>query len=316
MPDENPSEQRREQFPAKVQDRGRLPKENYLPFREAVPCGDEKAVPLIFIPTGPIKPADKRDLALTHAKGEILAFLDDDAYPLKDWLKNALVNFEDQNVAAVGGPAVTPIDDGLLQKASGNIYASFLVSGNFRYRYIPQAKREVDDFPSCNFLVRKSVMEELGGFDTKFWPGEDTKLCLDITKKLKKKIIYDPHVLVYHHRREIFSPHLKQIINYALHRGYFVKKYPATSLKLSYFIPTLFLLFLIGGFILSFFCTFSKALYLGILSIYLLLALVTSICVPLRIIPLVFIGIILTHIAYGFYFIKGLLAFKMPEEPK
>ncbi len=271
-------------------------------------------LPIIVIPTGPVKPADKRDIALKHAKGEILAFLDDDAYPIKDWLKNALLNFEDKDVAAVGGPAVTPLDDNLLQKASGNIYASFLVSGNFRYRYIPQGRREVDDFPSCNFLVRKSVMEELGGFDTKFWPGEDTKLCLDITKKLKAKIIYDPRVLVYHHRRKVFFPHLKQIASYAFHRGYFVKKYPETSLKLSYFIPTLFLLFLIGGFILSFFCAFFKGLYLGILGLYLVLAFVTSVSAPFIIIPLVFVGIILTHLSYGLYFVKGLFASRMPEE--
>ncbi|MFH1198947.1 MAG: glycosyltransferase [Candidatus Omnitrophota bacterium] len=267
-----------------------------------------------IISTGPVKPADKRDIALKHAKGEVLAFLDDDAYPVKDWLRNALLNFEDKDVAAVGGPAITPLNDSYLQKASGNIYASFLVSGNFRYRYIPQKKRKVDDFPSCNFLVRKSVMDELGGFDTKFWPGEDTKLCLDITKKLKKKIIYDPRVLVYHHRRKVFSPHLKQIASYAFHRGYFVKKYPETSLKLAYFIPTLFLLFLIGGFILSFFCAFSKALYLEVLSLYLILAFVTSISIPIIITPLVFVGIVLTHLTYGFYFVKGLFAPKMPEE--
>ena len=177
------------------------------------------------IPTGAISPADKRDIALKYAKGEILGFIDDDAYPRKDWLSNALKDFNDDNVAAVGGPAVTPLDDSLRQKASGAVYSSLAVSGNFIYRYLPKKRREVDDYPSCNFIVRKSVMQELGGFDTKFWPGEDTKLCLDITKKLKKKIIYDPEVFVWHHRRKLFIPHLKQIINYAQHRGYFVKKY-------------------------------------------------------------------------------------------
>ena len=113
---------------------------------------------------------------MVHAKGEILAFLDDDAYPVKDWLKNAVKNFSDPQVAAVGGPAVTPEEDSDLQKTSGLIYSSVLVSGNFTYRYIPGKRQEVEDYPSCNFLVRKSVMQELGGFNTNFWPGEDTKL--------------------------------------------------------------------------------------------------------------------------------------------
>jgi glycosyltransferase involved in cell wall biosynthesis len=68
-------------------------------------------VPISIIPTGPLKPSDKRDIALKHAKGQILAFLDDDAYPVKEWLKAALVNFSDPEVAAVGGPAVTPLND-------------------------------------------------------------------------------------------------------------------------------------------------------------------------------------------------------------
>ena len=32
-------------------------------------------------------PADKRDLGVKKAKGEIIAFLDDDSYPDKNWLK-------------------------------------------------------------------------------------------------------------------------------------------------------------------------------------------------------------------------------------
>jgi len=34
----------------------------------------------------------------------------------------------------------------------------------------------------------------------------------------------------------------------------------------------------------------------------------------LRFIPYVFWGIILTHITYGFYFLKGLLVKTLPEE--
>jgi len=134
-------------------------------------------VPIKIIPTGPVSPAQKRDIALSYAKGEILAFLDDDAYPKKDWLKNAINNFSDPRVAAVGGPAVTAENDDVKQKASGLVYSSPLVSGKYVYRYLPRKRREVDDYPSCNFLIRKSIMQALGGFNTNFWPGEDTKLC-------------------------------------------------------------------------------------------------------------------------------------------
>jgi len=271
-------------------------------------------VPIKIIPIGPVSPAQKRDIALSYAKGEILAFLDDDAYPKKDWLKNAINNFADPQVAAVGGPAVTPENDDIKQKASGLVYSSPLVSGKYVYRYLPKRRIEVDDYPSCNFLIRKSIMQTLGGFNTNFWPGEDTKLCLDITKRLGKKIVYDPSVLVYHHRRPLFMPHTKQVANYALHRGYFVKRYPRTSLRLPYFLPTLFLFSLITGAILSVFLIPIRITYFLSLFLYFSLILIFSISKELRFIPYVFSGIILTHITYGLYFLKGLLTKTLSEE--
>jgi cellulose synthase/poly-beta-1,6-N-acetylglucosamine synthase-like glycosyltransferase len=227
-------------------------------------------VPIKIVSTGPVSPARKRDIAMNHARGEILAFLDDDAYPRRDWLKNAVSNFSAPDVAAVGGPAVTPAGDNLRQKASGAIYSSFLVSANFSYRYLPQKKREVEDYPSCNFLVRKSIMQELGGFNTDFWPGEDTKLCLDIVHKLKKKIIYDSAVLVFHHRRPVFLPHLRQIASYAFHRGYFVKRYPQTSLRISYFLPSIFFVAIFFGGIISLFSLPLRIIYFMGFFLYLL----------------------------------------------
>ncbi len=272
------------------------------------------AVPIKIIPTGSANPAKKRDIAMNYAKGEILAFIDDDAYPKKDWLKNAINNFREPLVGAVGGPAITAENDSLKQKASGLVYSSSLVSGKYVYRYLPKKRIEVDDYPSCNFLIRKSIMQELGGFNTNFWPGEDTKLCLDITERLGKKIVYDPAVIVYHHRRPIFMPHAKQIANYAIHRGYFVKHYPQTSLRLPYFIPTLFLFSLITGAILSVFLIPIRITYFCGLFLYFSLVLIFSISKELRFIPYVFCGIILTHITYGFYFIRGLLAKTLSEE--
>ncbi len=271
-------------------------------------------VPVKIIPTGEVGPAQKRDIALSHTKGEILAFIDDDAYPRKDWLKNALLHFKDESVAAVGGPAITPPDDSLLQRASGAVYSCALVSGKYTYRYISKHKQEVVDYPSCNFFIRKTIMQEIGGFDTRFWPGEDTKLCLDITAKLGKKIIYDPQVLVWHHRRPLFKSHFKQVVSYALHRGYFAKKFPATSFKFAYFVPSIFLFFIAGGIILSAIFPLFLIMYLLGVFFYLLLVFIFSISKELRLIPLVFFGIIITHIGYGFYFMKGLLSRGLPEE--
>ncbi|MDD4899077.1 MAG: glycosyltransferase, partial [Candidatus Omnitrophica bacterium] len=280
----------------------------------AFPVINGKA-PVRVIPTGAINPARKRDIGMKEAKGEILAFLDDDAFPVSNWLKCALENLADPLVAAVGGPAVTPRTDSLRQRASGRVFASLLVSGKYIYRYLPRKKQEVDDYPSCNFLVRKNIMKEVGGFNTDFWPGEDTKLCLMITKQLKKKIIYDPTVLVYHHRRELFLPHLRQVCSYALHRGYFVKKFPQTSLRIAYFLPTIFVFGIFFAGAVSLFSPVLRSLYLLGISFYISLVFVFSLSRPLRMVPWVFCGIILTHFGYGVKFLQGLFTPRLKDEP-
>lgn len=260
-----------------------------------------------IIPSGQVGPAEKRDMSLEYAEGEIFAFIDDDAYPRADWLANAVKLFNDSNVGAVGGPAVTPESDSVWQKASGKVYESFLCSGGYVYRYLPKPQREVDDLPSVNLIVRRDVFEEVGGYDSNFYPGEDTKLCLDIVEKAGKKIIYSPDVLVYHHRRTLFRQHLKQATNYAKHRGYFAKTLPKTSCKPAYFIPSLFVLGLIAGPVISCFVPILWYVYAGVLALYFVL-LLFSIRKPesFAVWILTVLGIIATHIGYGVCFIRGL----------
>jgi glycosyltransferase involved in cell wall biosynthesis len=267
------------------------------------------------VPTGKFGPSHKRDMAMQEATGEILAFLDDDAYPVADWLTDAVRNFSRPEVAAVGGPAVTPGSDNLRQQASGDIYASLLVGGSYNYRYIQGRYREVDDYPTCNLLVRKDVFEKVGGFDTKYWPGEDTFFCLKIVRDLKMKIVYEPDAIVFHHRREVFAAHLRQIRSYAIHRGYFVKRFPQTSLRLAYFLPSVLVLGLILGPLSFLICSPLSMLYLGATSFYLLLTLGFALFSfsPLRT-WYIFSGIVLSHLSYGIYFIGGLLKRKLGEE--
>ncbi|MGB3345721.1 MAG: glycosyltransferase [Candidatus Humimicrobiia bacterium] len=260
-----------------------------------------------FISTGNLSPPHKRDIGAEYSSGDILAFIDGDAFPKKDWLKKASKYFEDENVGAVGGPGITPDSDSFLQKASGEVYSSLLGGGKFTYRYKPQKQIEVDDFPSMNLLIRKTVFEEIGGFKTNFWPGEDTILCLNITKKLGKKIIYAPDVVVYHHRRPLFIQHLLQVYSYALYRGYFAKKYPQTSLRPFFFIPSLFVISLFAGFILSFYNIILRNLYISVLIFYFLIIIFTTLNIKnFKMKLFVITGIFLTHIVYGLGFIRGL----------
>ncbi len=197
-----------------------------------------------IIPTGNIGPALKRDRGVEISKGKIIAFIDDDAYPAKNWLMQALSNFQDKDIVAVGGPGITPPHVSWQEAASGWVSASFFGGGPYSYRFLPYRKRFVDDYPSMNLLIKKADLLAVGGFHSHYWPGEDTKLCLDLVYKLGKKIVYDPNVVVYHHRR-VMRAFIRQNGNYGLHRGYFARVLPKTSCRLVYFIPSLFVLGLV-----------------------------------------------------------------------
>jgi GT2 family glycosyltransferase len=267
------------------------------------------------ITSGAGGPAMKRNFAQRDARGDILIFIDDDAYPEKNLLDILDKDFVDQQVVAVGGPAITPPSDSFWQKVSGAVFLSNL-SGGYPERYVPIGeKKEVKDWPSVNLSVRKKFFEQINGFNSDYWPGEDTKFCLDLVNQTKGKIIYDPKLIVWHHRREGLSRHLKQVAGYGLHRGFFAKKYPETSFSFKYFLPSFFLLFIIFGAIISLFVDDFYKLYLVGWLLY-LLALVKSfydiskheknILIILNSIYYIF----LTHIVYGYQFLKGFLFIK------
>ena len=267
------------------------------------------------IPTGEVGPPRKRDRGVELSAGEIVAFLDDDAYPEPDWLLTAVRHFADPSVAGVGGPAVTPEKDPPLQQAGGRVLSCLMVGGRETYRFIPKTFKEVDDYPTANLLVRRSDFLAAGGFQTPYWPGEDTFLCLKLTKRLGKRIVYDPDAVVRHHRRPLFAAHLRQIGNYGLHRGYFAKRFPETSLRAIYFAPTLLAAFLLLGWLPLSLIPGGLVFYAVPVVLYLLLALLTSLRgFSPKTAPAVFGGIIATHFVYGVQFVRGLLAKRLPEE--
>jgi hypothetical protein len=275
------------------------------------------------VASGPAGPGYKRDLCAHKACGEILAFLDDDAYPEAGWLEAAAQLFEDLEVGAVGGPGVTPPGDSTARWGSGLVYSSLLAGGPYAYRYFPRAERDVDDFPTCNLLVRRELFLKIGGFDTKFWPGEDTVACLKIVHEEKKRIRYSPKVLVYHHRRDLYLGHLKQVNAYARHRGYFVKRFPRTSMRPSYFIPSMFLLWTLLGWLPGLVWPLGARVWQTSL-VLCLACLALQAAYSVRLAPSgrrswalgwwVFSGIAVTHLSYGFHFLLGLFSSHLGEE--
>jgi len=133
-----------------------------------------------------------------------------------------------------------------------------------------------------------------------------------LIKKYPNSIIYDPALIAFHHRRSGLIKHLKQISGYGLHRGFFAKKYPETSFKFKYFIPSLLLLFIIFGAALSFFNPLVLKIYLVGWVIYIIVLVKAFFDISryekksLVILNAIYY-IFLTHLVYGFNFIRGLI---------
>jgi len=278
-------------------------------------------------------PSYKRNYGVSKAKGVIIAFIDSDCIAPSQWISKAVKHFEDPSVAVVGGPNLTPPNNNWRQKSSGNILASKLGTGPMRARYTPIGETRTTkglEIILCNMCVRKSTFENLQGFNEQLFPNEENEFLHRIRTYKEtntQEILYDPKLYVYHHRRPIILEHTKQVLNYGIGRGKMIRLHPVTAFPAS---P------LMVGFVVL-------AIAFPILLIYQLITLICSWCpqIPFNWQILYFLGILsilysvstitygikwaiqqnhlqllymtpitffLSHFAYGFGIVKGLLS--------
>ncbi len=202
---------------------------------------------VVVIPSGSaVTTGHKRQLALDRARGEYVALIDDDAYPHPSWLAMALGAIEaDPAIAAAAGPTLTPSDDSELERLGGRIYASPLVSGPHRARYRIGAAGDVDDAPSVNLVLRREQALAVGLDSPDRW-GEDT-LTIDGLLRRGHRIRYEPGAIVYHSRRPLWLPHLRQLYRWSRHRSAYARTIRGNSLRPSYFAPSALVVFVLAG---------------------------------------------------------------------
>ena len=189
-------------------------------------------------PTGGGNPAAKRNVALRRSDAAIFALVDSDAWPAPDWLAAGVPLLVD-DVAVVAGPNLTPPSDSLSRRLSGRVMESLLGFGAGFIRHRKVARRVVREMPTCNMILRKLDGLE---FREDLNTGEDMMYCSDVRGR-GLQVLYDPDVVVFHHRRKMGLSFMKQFFHYGLDKGRLTRRSSDISYVWQAF-PAFFVLYL------------------------------------------------------------------------
>ncbi len=164
--------------------------------------------------------SEARNTGLKVARGDIIAFIDDDAWADKYWLENMLKNFEDKEVWVVGGKIVPVFDKKRPKWLAEEL--DWIVGCT--YKAMPKNKSEIRNPIGANMGFKREAFKiagyfrsEVGRYGKKLLSGEEAEFAMRL-KKLKPnvKIIYDPSVIVYHR-----VPESRATLKYAFKRAYY-----------------------------------------------------------------------------------------------
>jgi glycosyltransferase involved in cell wall biosynthesis len=128
------------------------------------------------------------------ARGEILAFTDDDCYPETDFLRRVWCAFTDPSIGYIAGRITLhdPAD-----------YPMTTIEITTPYTFQPRCLVSAGTFGGANMAFRRQVLIEIGGFDPLFGPGAPFN-AEDLDAAARASAIgwkgeYHPEVIVRHH---------------------------------------------------------------------------------------------------------------------
>lgn len=159
-----------------------------------------------------------RNAGAEAARGEILAFTDDDCEPDIEWLSRLRKGFRDGVFAAAGGPNLPP--------APQSWEEAVVCAAPGAPSHVMLDDVEAEHLPGCNLAVRKSAFMEIGGFDPVFHTaGDDVDFCWRL-RDAGHRLAFVPGAFVWHRRRPSIRAFLKQQIGYGRAERILLGKHP------------------------------------------------------------------------------------------
>jgi GT2 family glycosyltransferase len=159
-----------------------------------------------------------RNTGLAAARGEIVAYTDDDARPDSHWLRYLAAGFLRDDVAGLGGPNLCPLDDGFV--------AECVASAPGGPAHVLLTDREAEHVPGCNMAFRRETLQAIGGFDPRFRAaGDDVDVCWRLADR-GLRIGFSAAAVVWHHRRNSVRAYWRQQRGYGRAESLLEAKWP------------------------------------------------------------------------------------------
>jgi cellulose synthase/poly-beta-1,6-N-acetylglucosamine synthase-like glycosyltransferase len=141
--------------------------------------------------------------AMKMVSNGVLGFIDADAKVEKEWLNKLVTHLDDPQVAGISGGIETWNTENAWARSIGY---------DLKNRYA-RLKKYVVRVATMNLLLKKSVIEAVGGFDENLPSQYDTDLGFRITSR-GYKILFEPNAKCYHFNRSTVSGYFRQQLQY------------------------------------------------------------------------------------------------------
>lgn len=257
-------------------------------------------LPLSF-PTG--DSSNKKNAGFQASSADIVAFIDDDVVVAHDWPDRILEAFAGPEVGMVSGPSLVPDDVSLMARLAGGALSSS-AAGYVASRYLNDGRgpRRIrwSGIIGCNMAFRREALDRVGGFDPKFWPGEEMIVSATV-ERLGYGIVFAPDAWLYHYPRSSLAGFVRQIYKYGATRIRLIRA--GAGLEPTTLLPAMMVLTLaVLGMVAGFNRQAARAL-VAVSSAYLLANVVVTMLLVLRTRRLtdllVFFLIPVMHVSYG-----------------